>query len=148
MKIAKASDERSKANMTDQIVRYCFSMIYNFALCNLTEVTYSKQRATNNRIRAINSKLDNATTSIADITIGESALADEKRRKKELEDAIKAASYPNQLREKASENRGYEEKREQLHSELTSLNLQADVRAKLGLKSTEKGRKDEAIQSL
>ena len=44
--------------------------------------------------------------------------------------------------------RDLEERREGLHAELTGLNTQADVRAKLQLKRTETKRKDEAIQSL
>ncbi|KAI5481385.1 DNA repair protein rad50 [Pseudohyphozyma bogoriensis] len=124
LKIARSGDENQRTSVANQI------------------------RGANDKIRSINRKLEATTTSVADITYGESSLAEEKRRKKELEDTVAAANYPEQLRTKAAESRALEEKREALHHELSTLNRQADVRAKLGLKKTERGRKDEAIQSL
>ncbi|KAK4701138.1 DNA repair protein RAD50, partial [Phenoliferia sp. Uapishka_3] len=124
IKITKSSDERARSATDEQI------------------------RSLKSRISDINRKLDNANTTSADITMKESALEEEKKRKMGLEDSVKAASYPEMLTTKSAEARALEEKRDALHVELTSLNLQADVRAKLQLKRTESKRKDDAIQSL
>lgn len=85
---------------------------------------------------------------MADITLKEGQLAEEKKRKKDVEAAVKLANYQQQVSLETRRLRDLDERREQLHGELTSLNTQADVRAKLQLKRTETKRKDEAIQSL
>ncbi|KAM0751848.1 hypothetical protein T439DRAFT_220597 [Meredithblackwellia eburnea MCA 4105] len=124
IKVTKAADERAKSSTSDQI------------------------KSSKAQIAEINRKLDISTTSIADISYHESILSEEKNRRTELEENIRKSNVSEQLRVKGLESRALEEKRDNLHAELTSLNTQADVRAKLGLKKTELKRKDEAIQSL
>jgi DNA repair protein RAD50 len=102
----------------------------------------------NSRIANINRQLDASTTTVADITYKEATLAEETRRKSELEEDVKKANYLQQYRDKGKEQKELEERREQLHVELTSLNTQSNVRAKLQLKRSENKKKDEAIQSL
>ncbi|GJN94490.1 hypothetical protein Rhopal_007572-T1 [Rhodotorula paludigena] len=124
LKSAKAADERAKANLAEQI------------------------RAANARIANISRQLDATTTTVADITYQESLLAEEKERLKKTEDNLKAANHVQQLRDKGREAKDLEERRDALHTELAGLNAQANTRAKLQLRRTEKTRKDEAVASL
>lgn len=75
-------------------------------------------------------------------------LAEEKERRQKVEDQIKTANYTQQLRDKAREAKDLEERRDALHNELAGLNAQANTRARLQLRRTERMRKDEAIASL
>lgn len=106
------------------------------------------QRAANARIANISRQLDATTTTVADITYQESLLAEEKERLKKTEDNLKAANHVQQLRDKSREAKDLEERRDALHTELAGLNAQANTRAKLQLRRTEKTRKDEAVASL
>ncbi|GAA5908969.1 hypothetical protein JCM8208_007130 [Rhodotorula glutinis] len=124
LKSAKAADERAKATIADQI------------------------RSANARIANISRQLDATTTSVADITYLESQLAEEKERQATLNDKQRADKYAEQLQTRAREAKEVEEKRDALHTELAGLNAQANTRAKLQLRRTEKTRKDEAVASL
>ncbi|GAA5989043.1 hypothetical protein JCM11641_002306 [Rhodosporidiobolus odoratus] len=124
LKSARAADERAKANIAQQI------------------------SSANNRIASISRQLDATTTTVADITYQESLLAEEKERQRKTEDTIKTSNHVQQLRDKAREAKDLEERREGLHTELAGLNAQANTRAKLQLRKTEKKRKDEACESL
>lgn len=75
-------------------------------------------------------------------------MAEDTRRKHELEAAVQEANYPEQIRLKNKETKELEEKREALHVELAGLNAQANARAKLQLKRSENSKKEVAIQSL
>lgn len=55
--------------------------------------------------------------------------------------------FPQQTSTKNRDLKELEDQRESLHLELTSLNTQADVRAKLGLKRNELESKNKAIQT-
>lgn len=55
--------------------------------------------------------------------------------------------FPQQTATKNRDLKELEDQREALHLELTSLNTQADVRAKLGLKRSELESKNKAIQT-
>ncbi|KAK4330749.1 DNA repair protein RAD50 [Rhodotorula toruloides] len=124
LKSARAADERAKASIADQI------------------------RAADTRIANISRQLDATTTTVADIMYQESLLAEEKERRQKVEDQIKTANYTQQLRDKAREAKDLEERRDALHNELAGLNAQANTRARLQLRRTERKRKDEAIASL
>jgi DNA repair protein RAD50 len=106
------------------------------------------QRQASSRIANLSRQLENTTATVADITFAESALKDDLERKKSTEDAFNNADYSGQLAQKSQEHKQLEETRELLHAELASLNAQADTRAKLHLRRTERGRKEEAVQSL
>ncbi|TNY22035.1 AAA domain-containing protein [Rhodotorula diobovata] len=124
LKSAKAADERAKATIAEQI------------------------RSANSRIASISRQLEATTTSVADITYLESTLKEEKERQAAHEDKQKTANYAEQLRARAREAKDLEEKRDALHTELAGLNAQANTRAKLQLRRTEKTRKDEVVASL
>jgi DNA repair protein RAD50 len=100
------------------------------------------------RITALNRSIDRVTTTLVDITEKRRSLTEDKTRKTDLESKILAASYAASLSSKNRELRDLEEKRAALHVELTGLNMQADVRAKLGLKRVEIQRKNDAVQAL
>lgn len=102
----------------------------------------------NNRIATISRQLDSTTTTVADITYATSVLTDEQTRLAKTKEDLAAAAYPDALRARAREAKDLEERRESLHTELAGLNAQANTRAKLQLRKTEKKRKDEAVASL
>lgn len=106
------------------------------------------QQSANSRITALNRSIDRITTSLTDITEKRRSLDENKHRRSELENKVVAASYSASISTKNRELRDLEEKRAALHVELTGLNMQADVRAKLGLKRVEIQRKGESIQAL
>ncbi|GAA5991630.1 hypothetical protein JCM5350_007782 [Sporobolomyces pararoseus] len=124
LKSARAADDRAKRTIGEQI------------------------RQASSRIASLSRQLDSTTATVADITFAESALKDDLERKKATEDALNKADYSGQLSQRAQEQKQLEETREALHSELASLNAQADTRAKLQLRRTERARKEEAVQSL
>ncbi|GAA5829449.1 hypothetical protein JCM5353_001337 [Sporobolomyces roseus] len=124
LKSARAADDRAKRTIGDQI------------------------RQASSRITALSRQLDSTTTTVADITFAESALADDVQRRKSTEEALNHADYPAQLRNKSQELKQMDETRDALHTELAGLNAQASTRAKLQLRRTEKARKEEAVQSL
>lgn len=86
--------------------------------------------------------------SIEDIKYKEQSLSDQKARKQSLQEKLEKAAYPHQLATKSKELKELEEEREKLHLDLTTLNAQADLRAKLQIKKTEAKRKNEMIDSL
>ena len=151
LKSAKAADERAKANIADQIVRR-LSPLFPLSLSPSCERSLTHrtrpQRSANSRIANISRQLDATTTSVADITYLESQLAEEKERQATLNDKQRADKYAEQLQARAREAKEVEEKRDSLHTELAGLNAQANTRAKLQLRRTEKTRKDEAVASL
>jgi len=108
----------------------------------------SKQRLTKQRIEELRRKLEGSTVTQADVVYKEGNLADERKRKNDAQAQLGSPELSNKLTEYASELKAAEEHREELHTELASLNTQADVRAKLSLKRTEATKKDDAIQAL
>ncbi|GAA6059582.1 hypothetical protein JCM10212_000638 [Sporobolomyces blumeae] len=124
LKSSRAADERSKRGITDQI------------------------RTANRQIGTISRQLEATSTTVADITYSESVLAEETERRRTTEAALQAADYASQIRDKVREQKELEETREALHAELAGLNAQASTRAKLQLRRTERGRKEEAVHSL
>lgn len=78
----------------------------------------------------------------------ENTLTEEKGAKKKAEDEEKAAGFVQQYRDKNRELRELEDQRDELHAELTKINTQSNVRAKLSLKRSETKKKDEATQAL
>lgn len=146
LKSAKAADERAKATIAEQIVRL---VRLPFRRTNLNSRSITRpQRSANSRIASILRQLEATTTSVADITYLESTLKEEKERQAAHEDKQKTANYAEQLRARAREAKDLEEKRDALHTELAGLNAQANTRAKLQLRRTEKTRKDEVVASL
>lgn len=105
-------------------------------------------RAANTRIASLARTIESKTISEADITYQESTLAEDKRYKAEVEEAIQKADYPAVYRVKGKELKEEEEKREGLHAELGRLNAQANVRARLQLRKSEQTKKDESIDTL
>lgn len=146
-KLKSESDTHSasKKSITAQIVSFLIALPYFADFANLFD---GWQQQANNRIREINSKLESSDISVADITFKESALDNEKKRKADLETKLRTGDYVNQQSKLGRELRDLEDEREGLHAQLTSLNTQADVRAKLGLKKSEAKSKEQAIQSL
>lgn len=124
LKSDQAADDRARRSTLDQI------------------------RAANTRIASLARTIESKTISEADITYQESTLAEDKRHKAELEASIKTADYPAVYRVKGKELKEEEEKREGLHAELGRLNAQANVRARLQLRKSEKTKKDESIDTL
>ncbi|GAA5930091.1 MRX complex DNA-binding subunit [Sporobolomyces koalae] len=124
LKSARAADDRAKRTIGDQI------------------------RQASSRISSMSRQLDSTTTTVADITFAESALAEDRERHKATEEALNKADYAGQLRTKAQELKQLDESRDTLHTELAGLNAQASTRAKLQLRRTEKARKEEAVESL
>lgn len=146
-KLKSESDthQASKKSLTSQIVSVS---PFLHTLPTSADPSYVCQQQANSRIREINSKLESSDISVADITFKESALDNEKKRKLDLEAKLRAGDYVNQQSKLSRELRDLEDQREGLHTQLTSLNTQADVRAKLGLKKAEAKSKEQAIQSL
>ncbi|GAA5936924.1 hypothetical protein JCM1841_001408 [Sporobolomyces salmonicolor] len=124
LKSARAADERAKRTIGEQI------------------------SAASTRIASIRRQLDSTSTTVADITYFESLLQEEKDRQARTSETLQAADYPSQLRDKTREAKELDEQREALHAELAGLNAQANTRAKLQLRRTERIRKEEALQSL
>ena len=106
------------------------------------------QGATKQRIEMLRRELDSSTVTQADLSYKEGNLADESKRKKEAEAQLASSELSNKLSEYAREFKAAEERREELHTELASLNAQADVRAKLSLKRAEASKKEDGIQAL
>lgn len=102
----------------------------------------------NTRIATLTRRIESKTISEADIAYQESTLAEDKRHKASVEEAVKKADYPAVYRTKGKELKDEEEKREALHTELGKLNAQASVRARLALRKSEKTKKEEAIDTL
>jgi DNA repair protein RAD50 len=59
---------------------------------------------------------------------------------------LEGHGFDKQLEEKTRSIRQLEDERERINTELTSISLQADTRAKLGLKREESRRKDQDIK--
>ncbi len=106
------------------------------------------QKLTKQTIDKLRRKLDSSTLTQADVSYMEATLADESKRKADAEAQLASPELSNKQAEYARELKLAEEHREELHTELASLNAQADVRAKLSLKRAEAAKKDNAIQAL
>src|SRR5882724_10310177 len=82
-------------------------------------------------------KLDNAQGLSNDLRHLATDITDQKNRLKNLQDDFASANYATKLDEKSKETRSLEDKKDALHGEFKGLGLQADSRARLGLKRAE-----------
>lgn len=97
-------------------------------------------------ITADEARLDEAGTLATDLR-RVSADVEEKRAKVALMKAeLEGHGFDKQLEEKTRAIRRLEDERERISTELTSISLQADTRAKLDLKREESRRKDREIK--
>ncbi|SCV74588.1 BQ2448_7617 [Microbotryum intermedium] len=111
--------------------------------------TIAQQIAVHTRkVAGFNRQLDATSANVGDVTIAEASLQEDQKRKTELESKVKDADYEATLKVETRKGKELEEQRDRLHDELTSLNAQADVRAKLQLKWKDVTAKEEAIQRL
>ncbi|SCZ98307.1 BZ3500_MvSof-1268-A1-R1_Chr3-2g06284 [Microbotryum saponariae] len=111
--------------------------------------TIAQQIAVHTRkVAVFNRQLDATSANVGDVTIAEASLRDDQKRKTDLENKIREADYDGKLRVETRKGKELEEQRDRLHDELTSLNAQADVRAKLQLKRNDVLAKEEAIKRL
>jgi DNA repair protein RAD50 len=82
-----------------------------------------------------------------EIDLLQSKIAEAEEQKARLEQDIRDAKYDEQIRDKTAVIRQKEAERDQISSELSALNRQADSRAQLAIKRGELGSKSGQVQA-
>lgn len=95
------------------------------------------QSRTQEKIATAEHELDATETVSSDLQTLLGDIEDKKARLEKIKSDMKSSNYENKLVEKVAKGRDLEEQRAKLNSELVSLGLQADSRARLDLKRTE-----------
>jgi DNA repair protein RAD50 len=75
-------------------------------------------------------------------------IEDRKARLEKLKADVKTANYEERLTERTIKGRKMDDKREELNTEIRTLGLQADARAKLALKTTELKAKNAEVKNM
>jgi DNA repair protein RAD50 len=95
------------------------------------------QSRTQERIATAEHELDATETVSSDLQTLLGDIEDKKARLEKIKSDMKSSNYENKFAEKLTKGSSLEEQRAKLNSELVSLGLQADSRARLDLKRTE-----------
>lgn len=111
-------------------------------------ISLTAQRSTKAAIEQDRRTLEASSVTSFDVRRLEESLAHEKKRQADASTSLSSSDLTIKTASLARELKTAEEKREELHAELASLNSQSEVRAKLALKWTEANKKDEAIVAL
>lgn len=93
-------------------------------------------------------QIDGAQTLIGELQIVTADIGDKKERLAKLQEEFNAGKYEAKTEEKAKVVRDLEDKKNALNEEFRMLNLQADSRAKLGIKRGEVRMKSQEINNV
>jgi len=105
-------------------------------------LSYSLETNLRKSITADEGALDEAGTVATDLRRVSADVEEKKTKVAIMKTELERYGFDKQLEEKTRANRRLEDERERMSTELTSISLQADTRAKLDLKREESRRKD------
>lgn len=93
-------------------------------------------------------QIDNSRSGESDVLAHKQKIQDAERRLASATEDLKAAAIDETVNEKRRELKQLEAKRDDLHTEISGLNTQADTRAKLALKRSDATKKEEILQNM
>lgn len=111
-----------------------------------SSVTHAKR--IKDRLKQAQDQLDGATVTQTDITAAKEAYEDDLNKVEKLRKDLDESAYDEQLRKKANEIRELDDRREELTTELNTLNRHAEFRAKLDMKKKDSEHKGASAHSL
>lgn len=107
-----------------------------------------QQQRVDQRIDSLTVQIENARSSEGDVKNLTVTKQDAENRLKSITQELKGSNFDEVIKSKRDEVRRLEGQRDELHSELSGLNRQADTRAKLAIRRSELEKKEQAVNNL
>lgn len=107
-----------------------------------------QQDRVKSEIDEVTVQIDNSRSGESDILVHKQKIQEAEARLASATEELKKAAIDETVASKNRELRQLEAKRDELHMEISSLNTQADTRAKLALKRSDAVKKEEILQNM